>query len=397
MNVVNILSVDDTPENHHAIKTMIRSEGIVVDEAYSGKEALKKLLKKDYACVLLDLNMPEMDGFEAAKCMRADPKIRDLPIIFVTAHEFADIEQLFDEHQIGAFDYIVKPIKPIIFHSKIQTYVKLYQQRESLESSNRQLLTTNTELNKVKKRLLEIKSELERSNNDLEQFAYVASHDLKSPLRAMDNLVNFIREDAEKYLPEQSKSDLEILKKRIRRMEGLLDDLLRYARIGKVESKIEDVELAILLKDIVDFLSFSPHVSVIFAPNMPLIRTPKVPLQLVLRNLISNAVKHNERPDCLVEITHEDQGSFVEFKVRDNGPGIPSEFHDLIFHMFKTLKPRDEKEGSGLGLAMVKKMVETFGGEISVESTIGQGTSFRFLWPKYEIQTEEANAYEISS
>ncbi|MCB0186390.1 MAG: hypothetical protein KDE31_19115, partial [Caldilineaceae bacterium] len=214
------------------------------------------------------------------------------------------------------------------------------------------------------------------------QFAYVASHDLKAPLRGIDSLAMWISEDAADRLPVASREHLVKLRARVGRMERLLEDLLTYSRVGRRDGQAETVETAALVRDIVDLLAVPAGFTVTIAPNMPVLHTLRAPLELVFRNLIGNAVKHHNQPTSgCIWVEARERGEFVEFRVRDNGPGIEAQHHERIFNMFQTLRPRDEVEGSGMGLALVKKTVEHQGGRVRVESAVGEGAAFYFLWP----------------
>jgi PAS domain S-box-containing protein len=233
----------------------------------------------------------------------------------------------------------------------------------------------------LEERVAERTAELERSNRELNQFAYVASHDLKAPLRAIDALARWISEDAAGVLPPRSAEHLIKMRSRVKRMEKLLDDLLAYSRAGRVNHPPEPIDLHLLVQDIAGVLSPPPGFAVIVEPPVPELRTPRVSLELVLRNLIGNAIKHHHRPYGEICVRAVVRGRMVEFSVQDDGPGINPKYHDQIFEMFQTLQSRDKVEGSGMGLAIVKKLVESYGGTIAVESEVGKGTTFRFTWP----------------
>lgn len=223
--------------------------------------------------------------------------------------------------------------------------------------------------------------DLENANEDLEQFAYIASHDLKQPLRGIDNLAKWIEEDSGDALPDVAQEHLGRLKGRVRRMERLLDDLLDYSRIGRTSTKTEEVESGNLLEEIIDIVAPPPAFEISWKGPAISFITERVPLEQVLRNLVGNAVKHREQDEGKVQISARSVDKMLEFSVRDNGPGIAPEFHERIFRMFQTLRPRDELEASGMGLALAKKHVELRGGKITVESQVGSGTTFRFTWP----------------
>ncbi len=223
--------------------------------------------------------------------------------------------------------------------------------------------------------------ELERSNQELDDFAYIASHDLKTPLRGIDNLSKWIADDAKDSLSETSRDHLRKLRQRVARLDRLLDDLLQYSRAGQQMGDVMLVQTGPLVRSVVELLTPPAGIAVHVADNMPRLTTYKTPLELVFRNLIDNAIKHHNRPEGRIEVSAASQGRLVEFTIRDDGPGIPAEYHERIFRMFQTLKPRDEVEGSGIGLAVVKKVVERQGGQVTVESQSGRGTVFRFTWP----------------
>ncbi|KYF84200.1 hypothetical protein BE17_52450 [Sorangium cellulosum] len=225
---------------------------------------------------------------------------------------------------------------------------------------------------------------LERSNKELDQFAYVASHDLKAPLRGIANLTQWIEEDLAGTLEGESREHMSLLRGRVRRMEALIDGILDYSRAGRVRHAVEPVDVGQLLADAIELLApargVGPRVEV--EPGQPVLRTERIPLQQVFMNLISNALKHARRADVRVRVGHRDAGLHHEFSVEDNGPGIAPEFHDRVWGLFQTLEARDKVEGTGIGLSVVKKIVESRGGRIWIESAQGQGATFRFTWHK---------------
>lgn len=224
-------------------------------------------------------------------------------------------------------------------------------------------------------------ADLQQTNKELDDFAYVASHDLKSPLRNLDNLAQWIAEDVGDDLPEASKRHLELMQNRVQRMEHLLDDLLAYSRAGRKEYPVEAIDAGELIREVVELLAPPKSFSVETMGEMPVLHTTRPPLQQVFMNLIGNAIKHHDRTDGRVTIFAEPESDPVLFTVADDGPGIAPEYHQRIFGMFQTLRPRDEVEGSGMGLALVKKLVEHAGGTIALDSEKGRGVTFYFTWP----------------
>ncbi|NND60886.1 MAG: HAMP domain-containing protein [Gammaproteobacteria bacterium] len=225
-------------------------------------------------------------------------------------------------------------------------------------------------------------SELERSNRELDEFAYVASHDLRSPLQGIKSLAEWIAEDNAESLPQKSQRHLEQMQQRVGRLERLLDDLLQYSRAGRVHGTITDVDTRQLCLDTVALLDPPEGFAVNIAEQMPTMKTAPAPLEQVMRNLVNNALKHHDREQGVIDISCRPNGVFNEFTVRDDGPGIDPRYHDQVFKMFETLSPRDDVEGSGMGLAVIKKTVESYGGTIRLESESERGASFTFSWPK---------------
>jgi PAS domain S-box-containing protein len=229
---------------------------------------------------------------------------------------------------------------------------------------------------------------LERSNQELDAFAYAASHDLKAPLRVIHNASTWIEEDLALNRTAEIPENMILLRSRVRRMDKLLDDLLEYSRIGRdTDSSNEGaVSGAVLMENILGLVSPPEGFIVDATSTFADIQVFRTPLQQVLINLISNAIKHHDKKEGRIQISVEDLGAKFKFSVKDDGPGIPAQYHDQVFKMFKTLKPRDQVEGSGMGLAMVRKHVDVAGGELTLESAVGQGSTFSFTWPKQQMQ-----------
>lgn len=231
--------------------------------------------------------------------------------------------------------------------------------------------------------LARLTMQLARSNGELDQFAYIASHDLKAPLRGIANVSRWIEEDLADKLSEESRGHLDLLRGRVVRMEALIDAILEYSRVGRVRVRPELVDVGALLAEVVDLVAPPDGFTVRADGQLPTFVAERMRLQQVLMNLVSNAVKHHhDKARGEVVVSAEDAGAFWRFRVRDNGPGIDPRFHEKIFVVFQTLETRDKVEGTGIGLALVKKIVEGYGGEIAVESDVGRGATFRFTWPK---------------
>lgn len=223
--------------------------------------------------------------------------------------------------------------------------------------------------------------ELERSNRELDQFAYVASHDLKAPLRGIANLTQWIEEDLADRVTGESREHMQLLQGRVHRMEALIDGILAYSRAGRVRDRPARVDVGALLDEVIELLSPPAGMQIVVAPDMPVLETERVPLQQVFMNLIGNAIKYTKRPDARVDIRVEPEGEFYRFAIGDNGPGIAPQYREKIWQIFQTLAPRDKVEGTGIGLSVVRKIVEARAGRAWVESEPGQGSTFYFTWP----------------
>jgi len=227
-------------------------------------------------------------------------------------------------------------------------------------------------------------AELQRSNRDLEQFAYVASHDLKAPLRAIEVLVGWLKDDLEEFDEGDVQENLDLLGRRTSRLGRLLDDLLAYSRAGRKVGDVRTIDTGELVSDVGILLSPPEGFTIEVADDLPTITSHHAPLETVFRNLMGNAIKHSPVPEeGRIVVTAEDRGDRVEFAVQDNGTGIDPQYADKVFKMFQTLQARDEKEGSGMGLAIVQRIIDWQGGKIWFhEGPDGKGAVFRFTWSK---------------
>jgi signal transduction histidine kinase len=226
---------------------------------------------------------------------------------------------------------------------------------------------------------------LRRSNEELEQFAYVVSHDLRAPLRAIRNLVGWIAEDLSggSELPPEVVRNIDLLLQRTDRLDALIEGILQYSRIGRETHSVTDIDTRCLIEDTWSLLSPPPSVQLRVRCAVPVVRAAETPLSLVLRNLIDNAVKHNHRANGSVTVAVSEDERTYRFDVADDGPGIPPEHRDRIFRIFETLQPKDATGTVGVGLALVRKTVTGCGGSIEVlDNPDGAGTLFRVHWPK---------------
>ncbi|QDA59415.1 sensor histidine kinase [Hymenobacter jejuensis] len=238
-----------------------------------------------------------------------------------------------------------------------------------------------TSLNRMTQTLDEVFGALEKRNQELDQFAYVASHDLKAPLRGVNTVVKWIEEELSHELSDQMRSYLAMMKGRLSRLEDLINGLLQYARVGRTQHQLEEVNVHQLVSEVVEMV-VPLDFTVEFASTLPTLTTDRLSLQQVFTNLISNAVKYHDRGAGTITVSCRERKRAYEFTVADNGPGIAPEFHEKIFLMFQTLRDRHTAESTGIGLSIVRKIIEEERGSIHVESDGQRGAAFVFTWPK---------------
>jgi signal transduction histidine kinase len=257
-------------------------------------------------------------------------------------------------------------------------------------------VTTNDEIGKLAKafnsmlerlersrmELVSYSEQLQKQNEELNQFSYVVSHDLKAPLRAIFKLSEWIEEDLGNSIPAESKKNMQVLRGRVFRLEALINGLLEYSKIGRISVPTERLDVQALLKETIDLLNPPSHITINIQKGMPVLSTKRYLLQQVFINLISNAIKYNDKAEGKIAIMVNELGDYYRFVVEDNGMGIDEAYHEKIFEIFQTLESRDKVEGTGVGLAIIKKSVEDMGGSIVVESEEQKGSRFIFTWPK---------------
>jgi signal transduction histidine kinase len=223
---------------------------------------------------------------------------------------------------------------------------------------------------------------LARSNRDLDAFAYVASHDLKAPLRAMEQLTGFALEDAGDALPEKSRQDLQLVQQRSRRLMGMLDGLLDYARIGRDEGAASLIDLGAVLAELAELYVPAERFSLEIPDDLPPIQAPRAAVELVFRNLLMNVVKHHDQDRGHIRIGWRAGDGYLHLTVADDGPGVPLTHREKVFELFQTLGRHDEVVASGMGLALVKRTVETHGGTVTLCAGEGRGATFEVAWPQ---------------
>ncbi len=251
-------------------------------------------------------------------------------------------------------------------------------------------------LARVNEHLAETVRELRRSNKELQDFAYVAAHDLKAPLRGIGTLTDWITADYGDRFDEEGQEQLCLLKGRVSRMSELIDSILHYSEIGRTSKCLESVDLNVLLRDTIIQLAPPTHIEIVIDGSLPTVMCEKIRLVQVFQNLISNAIRYMDKAQGCIRIGHQSDDQFWTFSVADNGPGINEKYFEKIFQMFQTLNRRDDVESTGIGLSVVKKIVEMRGGTVWVNSKVGEGTTFFFTLPRQEVSDQVGAAPSVS-
>ena len=410
-----ILIVDDKPENILSIRKTLELYKFEVDAALSGEEALKKILKNSYTLIILDVQMPSMDGFEVAEAISGYSKAKDIPIIFLSAVN-KDKRFIVKGYDSGGIDYITKPVDPEILLMKVKTFSRLYQQSLELKQIHQSLkeevevrklaqealIAHQQQVNemleqKVRERteeLREINKSLEASNHDLQQFASVASHDLKEPLRKIQ-LFGAILRDKFLNADPNALSYMERIVGSSERMARLINDLLNYSRLS-VASIYEPTDFNVVVQEILSDLELmiTEKDAVINVEKIPQIEAVPGQIRQVFQNIISNALKFSRRdvpPQVhisaeLVTDLNPDSAAFAgghycRIVIRDNGIGFNEKYLSKIFTIFQRLHTSELYEGTGIGLAIAKKVIDKHAGVITARSKEGEGTAFVIVLP----------------
>ncbi len=363
-----VLVVDDREENLVAMKAVLRKLDAEVVTARTGEQALAQLIRHDFAVILMDVQMPVMDGFETASLIQGNQDTRHIPIIFVTAISKEE-RYVFKGYEAGAVDYLFKPIDGDILRSKVRVFLELARHREDLKAAHQVIL--------------EKSDELARSNRELEQFAFVVSHDLQEPLRMVSSYLQLLQRRYGGKLDDSADDFIHFAVDGADRMKGLILDLLAYSRVGTQGGEPRPTDMGEALVEVLQDLGLALEEAgaTVEAGELPLVMADPRQLRQLLQNLIGNAVKFcaEEAPLIRVEATREDRAWHL--RVTDNGIGIAPQFAEQVFGVFKRLHTREEYPGSGIGLAICRKITERHGGRIWVESEPGNGATFHFTLP----------------
>jgi two-component system sensor histidine kinase/response regulator len=377
---VNILLVDDQPANLIALEAMLQGLGQNLIKAESGREALKWLLTHDFAVILLDVKMPDMDGFETAELIRQRDKSRHTPILFLTAGDNTQT-QAVRGYAVGAVDYLVKPVVPEFVRSKVAVFVELAKKNELLRRQAQLLAESEQAALELAENRAELVRDLEHKNRELESFSYAVSHDLRAPLRRIDSFSRAVQESQGDRLDESGHQFLSRVREASQHMAQLIDDVLYLSRVTRADLREQDVDLSSIADLTLTRLQESEaerKVEVRIRPGVIVTGDGQL-LRIALTNLLENAWKFTSRePTARLEFGMAQVAGEVTYFVRDNGAGFDMTYADRLFGPFQRLHPQAEFPGNGIGLATVQRIIHRHGGKVWAEGLVGQGATFYF-------------------
>jgi two-component system sensor histidine kinase/response regulator len=411
-----ILAIDDNSESLALLVRILTSEGYHVRPADSGELALAAIAANLPDLILLDVRLKGMDGLEVCQRLKAGEATRRIPIILISA--FAEVQDWVEGLKMGASDYITKPFQIEELLSRVKTHLALGQAKISLEQQATALRQTNEELQtevvnrqrvetemrqsieqaglshramlsalddqkRTEEKINAFSVELERSNKELEQFAYIVSHDLQEPLRMVNSYLTLLTERYGGKLDADAREFIGYALEGGARMSRLINALLAYSRLGTRGKAFEDVNCETILSQALDNLqvAIAESQAVVTHDPLPTVQGDDTQLLQLFQNLLGNAIKFRSAEPPRVHISAKAEGGSFVFSVSDNGIGIDPQYYERIFIIFQRLHNREDYPGTGIGLAISKRIVERHGGRIWIESLPGKGSTFFFTLP----------------
>ncbi len=379
-----ILIVDDQPNNLRLLSTTLSNAGYKVKNAISAQMALMGIQATLPELILLDIMMPDLNGYDLCQQLKASPETQNIPVIFLSALD--DEDSKLKAFEFGGVDYITKPFQVQEVLARVKNQLTIVRQQQKLAQQNIQLQQLNAELT--------------RSNKDLEEFAYIASHDLRSPLQTMKAFAYLLEQKYQGLLDNKADRYITRIVQATNRMEQLIQDLLNYSRVGTNTIQFKQTDCNKVVAEVLINLQAAINISgaVITYDKLPIVRGNATQLEQLFQNLISNGIKFR-RPDIPVEvkisvkerkknlslssssIKESEESTEWVFGIHDNGIGIEPQYFDRIFQVFQRLHTIEEYPGTGIGLAIAKKIVDRHQGEIWLESSLDVGTTFYFTIP----------------
>jgi two-component system sensor histidine kinase/response regulator len=382
-HISNILLVDDEQANLDALEAVLEGLGQRLIRAMRGEQALKCVLERDFAVILLDVQMPGMSGIEAAALIRARERSRTTPIIFLTGM-MRTAEMVFSGYSAGAVDYLMKPLEPEVLRAKVAVFVELDRARHELEQEISERVRIAEQVSELNNALRQKNDDLLAANADLEAFCHSVSHDLRMPLRHIHSYISILEASAASKLNAEERRHVTTVQKAALRMTRLIDDLLAFSRIGRAAMHRQRIRMTDLIDE--TFLDLAPDLT-----NRRIdwqrhaipdtVGDPQL-LKQVWVNLLANAVKYTRpRDPAKIEIGAEEADNEIIYYVKDNGVGFNMQYVDRLFGVFQRLHADKDFEGTGVGLANVRRIVQRHGGRTWAEGAEGRGATVYFSLP----------------
>jgi light-regulated signal transduction histidine kinase (bacteriophytochrome) len=408
-----ILIVDDREDNLLSIETVLEPDGYRIVKANSGRQVLKILLSDfDFALILMDVQMPNLNGFETASLIYERERLRHIPIIFITANNYGE-ENIFKGYRAGAVDYIYKPVNPELLRAKVSVFVDLYRKNHRLLAQEQKLVAINKSLEleiherkaseekviELNRELLENIARLETANKDLDLFAFMASHDLQAPLRKIRMFSDRLLSDHRQNMNKDGQMYLSRIQEVSKRMQDLINDILRFSKISGEKESLQEVDLNEVVKEVISEMDgpIREKKAEIILDPLPVLPVNAVLMVPLFSNLINNSLKYSKKQELpKIHIRHEVMSGggkdadprYCRILIEDNGIGFDQKYAEQIFDMFRRLHPSAEYEGTGIGLALCKKIVEKHKGFISARGKPGEGAVFIVSLPLNTIKRE---------
>jgi signal transduction histidine kinase len=400
-----ILIVDDREDNLLSMETILEPEGYKTVRANSGTNALKILLNEyDFALILMDVKMPNLNGFETASLIYEREKLRHIPIIFITANNYGE-ENVFKGYKAGAVDYVYKPVNPELLKAKVAVFIDLYKKTHQLIAQEQRLIAINRSLEneirekkiseekilELNKKLIENITRLESANQELDRFAFMASHDLQEPLRKIRLFSDRLFYKYNDKLDEEAISFINRIQQSGMRMENLIKDILTFSKLSIDKDPFVETDLNLILEEVLvemneEVQKKSAKINIGPMPKLPV--NPGL-MRPLFYNLINNSLKYSKKdvpPTIKIRSEYNKdrllkESNFCRIIIEDNGIGFDQQYAEQIFGMFKRLHRHNEFEGTGIGLALCKKIVEEHRGHITALSRENEGATFIISLP----------------
>ena len=382
-HISNILLVDDEQANLDALEAVLESLGQRLIRATRGEEALRCVLENDFAVILLDVQMPGMSGIETAALIRARDRSRTTPIIFLTGM-MRTAEMVFSGYSAGAVDYLMKPLEPEVLRAKVAVFVELDCARHDLEQEIAERVRIAEQVSELNIALRQKNDDLLAANADLEAFCHSVSHDLRMPLRHIHSYISILEASAISKLNPEERRHVQTVQKAALRMTRLIDDLLAFSRIGRAAMHRQRIRMRELIDE--TFQDLAPdltdrHIDWERHEIPDIVGDPQL-LKQVWVNLLANAVKYTRpRDPARIEIGAEEADDEIIYYVKDNGVGFNMQYADRLFGVFQRLHTEKDFEGTGVGLANVRRIVQRHGGRTWAEGAEGRGATVYFSLP----------------